>query len=68
MERNPTIITNPPKGHWAGDPRVEKYMPRVVEAIKKHVPWPSKEFTEIYNRAYVAVYQAIVDYSKESEE
>ena len=61
MKRKPTIITNPPKSWWAGDNRVEKYMPSVAAAIKRHIEWPSKEFTDIYNRAYEAVYQAIKD-------
>lgn len=61
MAKKPPIvkINNPPKSWWAGDPRVEKYMPPVAEAIKRHVKHPSPEFTDIYNRAYEAVYQSI---------
>ncbi len=63
----PTIINaNPPKSWWSGDARVEKYMPPVVEAIKRNIKWPSKEFTDIYNRAYEAVYLAIKGELKES--
>ncbi len=67
-KRKPTIIKNPPKTWWSGDKRVEKYMKPVSDAIKKHIKWPSKEFTEIYNRSYEAVYQAIKDYSEEGGE
>ena len=62
MTKKPTVITNPPKTWWAGDERVEKYMPPVIKAIKRHIKWPSAEFTDIYNRAYEAVYQAIKEY------
>ena len=44
-----------------GDARVEKYMGEVATAIKKHLGWPSEKFTEIYNRAYEAVWKAITD-------
>lgn len=60
-KKKPTIITNPPKSWWSGDPRVEIYMPPVATAIRRHLDWPSKEFTDIYNKAYEAVYQAIRD-------
>jgi len=63
-KKKPTIIKNPPKRWWAGDSRVEKYMPSVAEAIKRHIKHPSQAFTDIYNKAYEAVYNAI----KESEE
>jgi hypothetical protein len=46
---------------WAGDDRVEKYMPPVAEAIQRHLDWPSDEYTDIYNRCYEAVYNAIKD-------
>jgi len=51
----------PPRPWWPGDKRVEPYMGPVAETIKKHLPWPSPAFTEIYNRAYDAVFQAIKD-------
>ena len=60
-KKEPTIIKSPLKSWWEGDPRVEFYMPKVAAAIKRHLDWPSKEFTDIYNRAYEAVYQAIKD-------
>jgi len=56
------VIENPPKLWSPGDPRVEKFMPPVARAIKRHHKWPSKEFTDIYNRAYEAVRNAIVEY------
>ncbi len=44
---------------WPGEHRVEKYMPRVSQAIARHLPSGSREATDIYNRAYEAVYEAI---------
>ena len=38
---------------------VDQYMKPVADAIKKHLHWPSDEFTEIYNRAWEAVAKAI---------
>lgn len=46
---------------WAGDPRVEPYMTRVRERIVKHVT-DKYAITDIYNRAYEAVYKAIKDH------
>lgn len=63
-----TKINNPPKSWWAGDPRVEKFMPPVAMAIKRHIKWPSAEFTDIYNRAYEAVYSAIQEHVGEDGE
>jgi hypothetical protein len=54
-----TVIVNPPKQWWPGDKRVEEFMKPVSEAIKKYHKWPSSEYTDIYNRAYEAVYDAI---------
>lgn len=62
MPKKPTIIKNPPKSWWPGDSRVEEFMLPVADAIKRHVKWPSPEFTDIYNRAYEAVYNAIKKY------
>ena len=61
-DRKPIIITNPPKMWNPGDPRVEQFMSPVAEAIKRHIDWPSDEFTDIYNRAYEAVWAAIRKY------
>ena len=63
-----TKITDPPKSWWAGDPRVEKFMLPVAAAIKRHIKWPSAEFSDIYNRAYEAVYNAIKEYADEDKE
>ena len=60
-------INNPPKSWWPGDNRVEKYMPNVSKTITKYHDWPSKEFTDIYNRCYEAVYQAILDFDNKKE-
>jgi hypothetical protein len=51
------------KSWWAGDQRVEGYMPKVRAAIERHVE-DRDAVTDIYNRAYEAVYQAIVDHDK----
>lgn len=51
------------KSWWAGDNRVEKYMPPVKEAILRHIP-RGPQFTDIYNRAYEAVYAAIIETEK----
>jgi hypothetical protein len=47
------------KPWWPGDSAVEPFMPKIDEAIKKHLPWPSEAYTDIYNRAYEAVYDAL---------
>ena len=62
MSDGPVIIKNPPKFHWSVDQRVEEFMPPVAEAIGRHLDWPSQEFTDVYNRAYEAVYKAIKKY------
>jgi len=59
MKPKPIEIINPPKRYWPGDSRVEKFMSPVSDAIKRHVEWPSAKYTDIYNRAYEAVYLAI---------
>jgi hypothetical protein len=55
-------IKNPARPWWSGDPRVEKYMIEVRAAIHRHVNDPAAH-TDIYNRAYEAVYAAIKDYA-----
>ena len=64
-KRKPIIISSPAKRWWKGDDRVEEFMPPIREAIGRHLKWPSDEFTDIYNRAYEAVYYAILKYTKE---
>lgn len=60
-------ITNPCKAWWPGDKRVERYIIGVIDVLKKHnVSQPAR--TEIYNRAYEAVYSAIKDMDKRNEE
>ena len=59
-DKSKIIIENPIKSWWAGDNRVEKYMPPVREAISRHIP-KGDAFIDIYNRAYEAVYKAIKD-------
>jgi len=67
-KKNPINITDPLKSWWAGDPRVEKFMPPIADAIMRHLPWPSEEYVDIYNRAYEAVYNAIVEYADKNAE
>ena len=45
---------------------IDNYMKDVTKALKKHIKWPSDEFTEIYNRAWEAVYNAIDDLNIEN--
>lgn len=63
MAKETRISKAPPKTWWEGDERVEEFMPRVAEAIRRHHKSPSDEFTDIYNRAYEAVYAAIKKYA-----
>lgn len=56
-------IKNPPKMWWSGDPRVEKYMTPVNDALNKYLEGSQK--TECYNRCYEAVYNAIKDMENE---
>lgn len=64
-DKNVVIISNPPKLWNPGDPRVEEFMFPVRAAIQRHLPWPSDEFTDVYNRAYEAVLAAIHKYADE---
>jgi hypothetical protein len=48
------------KTWWAGDPRVEAYMKPVREALERRGV-VGESSTDIYNRAYEAVYKAIKD-------
>jgi hypothetical protein len=49
---------NPIKMWWPGDKSVEPFMPPVAEAISRHLP-SGDAWTDIYNRAYEAVYSAL---------
>jgi hypothetical protein len=65
-DKKKTFIVEPIdmiKSWWCGDPRVEPYMHKVKERIDKHV-LDKDARTDIYNRAYEAVYAAIQDYDK----
>ena len=57
-------ITNPPKPWWPGDVRVEPFMKQVNEALDR-AKLPRENRTDIYNRAYEAVYHAICKYASE---
>lgn len=52
------------KPWWPGDERVEEFMGPVDAAIRRHIP---EGCTDIYNRAYEAVYYAIKKYDKEGK-
>ena len=49
-----------PKPWWPGDSRVERYMHPVREALERQ-GITGQAHTDLYNRAYYAVYQAIID-------
>jgi len=60
-EERPVIeIENPCKSWWAGDKRVEPYMKKVSDALDRHLD-RGQSRTDIYNRSYEAVYEAIKD-------
>lgn len=65
MDKKTIVIKNPPKTWWPGNPEVEPYMDKIDEAIKRHLPWPSQEYTDIYNRAYEAIDKALQKNIKE---
>jgi hypothetical protein len=54
-------IKNPPKQWWSGDIRVEPLMKPVREALYRNGV-KGDAFTDIYNRAYEAVYRGIINY------
>lgn len=54
-----SIIKEPNKQWWVGDERVDKQMRPVAEALDKHLE-KGDAWTEIYNRAYEAVYKVLV--------
>lgn len=51
----------PMKSWWCGDDRVTPFMGKVRKAIERNIPGGN---IDIYNRAYEAVYEAIVHYDK----
>jgi len=59
-----TEITNPPKAWWPGNPFVEPFMPPIRDALDRHLP-KGDAWTDIYNRAYEAVHEAIQAYKGE---
>lgn len=63
---NPKIIDNPPKMWWSGDKRVEPYMPKINEALERNGLTGDAK-TDCYNRAYEAVYKAIIDATAERD-
>lgn len=62
IERGPMAeIKNPPKRWWTGDARVEPLMKPVREGLYRN-GINGNAFTDIYNRAYEAVYHGIKNY------
>ena len=59
-------IKSPAKSWWSGDKRVEEFMPKVSAVLDKHME-KGPERTDIYNRAYEAVYAAIKKYADGEE-
>lgn len=55
------------KTWWEGDTRVEPYMHKIREALERR-SIVGEARTDIYNRAYEAIYQAIVDKEKANED
>ena len=60
LKKSPGEV-KPYKFWWCGDIRVEEFMPGVREAIERNIPGGN---TDIYNRAYEAVYSAIIKYDR----
>jgi hypothetical protein len=58
-------ISAPFKSWWAGDQRVEPFMIKLNAALARSGKnLTTYERTDIYNRAYEAVHEAIVKYDK----
>lgn len=56
-------IKDPIKTWWSGDSRVEPYMHELAKVLdEENIVGPTR--TNIYNRAYEAVYKAIIDRDK----
>ena len=55
-----TLSNTLPKPWWEGEKVAEPYMSSVALALDRH-GITDEAWTDIYNRAYEAVYQAITD-------
>ena len=63
MKKAKTV--NPMPMWWSGDPRVEPFMREVDKALDRSgKKLENNERTDIYNRAYEAVYAAIEKYDR----
>ena len=60
-------IKTPPKSWWSGDHRVEPFMSGIRDALDRSGLEGQKR-TDVYNRAYEAVYAAIKKYGGENHE
>lgn len=52
---------------WCGDPRVEQFMHKFRKELHSQMPECTQERVALYNRAYEAVYDAIVRYNGKQE-
>ena len=64
MKKRKPIVVKPFKMWNPGDSRVEPYMGDVAHTISKYFKGGTNEWTDIYNRAYEAVWNVIRDYDK----
>ena len=66
---NPVVVLkdNGLKSWWCGDIRVEKYMPEIDRALDRS-GLKGQQRTDVYNRAYEAIYKAICDYDNKKIE
>lgn len=63
MKKPHIEITEPAKSWWSGDRRVEPFMPPVNAALDRS-GLKGKARTDVYNRAYEAVYNAIKEHGE----
>lgn len=49
---------------WNGNQNIEKYMQPISDALSRHLE-DGNAYTDIYNRAYEAIFKAIEDCNKE---
>lgn len=60
-DKKPVEVSSDYKTWWSGDPRVEPYMVRIAGALDRR-GINGEARTDVYNRCYEAVYEAILKY------